>query len=80
MTLDVDGPGPAVEPDDDPEVWYCGSCDEYRPLDGVRGYPCDEPRDCPNAAEWDGANCGYVVCGVCHAPLSDRHLAPGVTL
>jgi len=45
-----------------------------RCLDGER-VTCDAPRECPNRDEWGCHNCGYVVCGECHEPLSDRHLA-----
>jgi len=41
--------------------------------DGER-VTCDAPRECPNRDEWGSDNCGHVVCGVCHEPLSDRHL------
>jgi len=60
--------------DDDPEVWFCRECRAFRPLDGDAGFECDAPRECPTRDEWGGDNCGHVVCGVCHEPLSDRHL------
>ena len=58
-----------------PEEWWCPECKEYRAVDGEEGYACDAPRDCPNSGEWPGENCGYIVCGACHTPMSDRHLA-----
>lgn len=61
--------------DDDPEVWFCRECRACRPLDGTAGSRCDAPPECPNHDEWGGDNCGYVVCGDCHAPLLDRHLS-----
>jgi hypothetical protein len=59
--------------DETPEKWYCDHCDEFRYLDGHEGYRCDAPRDCPSDA-FGEQNCGYVVCGTCHTPLSDSHL------
>ena len=32
-----------------------------------------------NSDEWGGDNCGHVVCGECHEPLSDRHLTPSLS-
>lgn len=56
------------------EAWYCRHCETFRVVDGEAGFACDAPRECPNRDEWGGDNCGHVVCGVCHEPLSDRHL------
>jgi hypothetical protein len=58
---------------EEPEKWYCPSCEEFRYLDGDEGYCCDYPRDCPSDS-FGEQNCGYVVCSDCHTPLSDRHL------
>ncbi len=79
MTHAVDDVDPSADTAGDPEVWYCRECAEYRPVDGEHGFACDAPRDCPRSGEWDGDNCGYIVCAECHEPMSDRHLAPGVT-
>lgn len=59
----------------DTEAWFCRQCGEFRVVDGEAGFECDAPRDCPRSEEWGGDNCGHVVCGTCHTPLSDRHLA-----
>lgn len=61
--------------DDEPEVWVCRECEAFRAVDGTAGFACEAPRDCPRSDEWDGDNCGHVVCGECHTPLSDRYLA-----
>lgn len=63
--------------DDEIEEWWCDDCEAFRPLDGDAAFACDGPRECPRSDEWGGDNCGHVVCGECHEPVSDRHLAPG---
>lgn len=68
----------SVDDRDDEEIehWWCDDCEKFRPLDGSEAFACDWPRDCPRSDEWEGDNCGHVVCGRCHAPVSDSHLAP----
>jgi hypothetical protein len=63
--------------DSDIETWFCPECLEFRDVDGQAGFACDSPRECPSDSFGDD-NCGFVVCGECHSPLSDRHLAPNL--
>lgn len=65
--------GSTVE--NDTETWFCTECLEFRDVDGQAGFACDSPRECPSDA-FGKDNCGFIVCGECHSPMSDRHLAP----
>ena len=69
-------PNPNNDSGEQPEKWYCRSCQEFRYFDGDEGYACDYPLEWPSDA-FGNQNCGYVVCSECHTPLSDRHLGPG---